>query len=123
LYKSQVQVMCGARIKNCPRALRGLIRGFGLELPDHNIQFGVAGDKWLNTRVGAQAPVQLKRGGTALGKAAGKLPRGRKRQKLLGSPQGHGGCTRARALQADFAEMHGAPGERFRLVGVGGQLF
>ena len=71
--------MCGARIKNSPRAPRGVIRGFGLELPDHNIQFGRAGGKRLKTRVGAQAPVQLKCGGAALGKAAGKLPRGRKR--------------------------------------------
>ena len=119
-----MQIARGAGVKNPLRQLGGSLRVFRLQLPDHNIQLRRSGCKRLEAAgpVFPQSPVKIQSSGPAVREASGKLASRHKRQKLLRGPQSHGCGSGPRTLQTDFAQVYGAPGERFLLAGVKMQL-
>src|ERR1035437_1126385 len=103
-YKGQVQIPCCASCKNALRQFGSAPGSFSAQLPDHDVEFRMTGER-LEAGVGAEAAVQFKGGRAALRQATGKLATGNQGKKLLGGPQGYCRSAGTRALQADFAQV------------------
>jgi len=100
-----MQIARGGGLKNLLGQFGGALGGGCVELKDDDVELGASGGEGLEAGIGAEAAVEVERGGAALSEATGEFTAGDEGEKLVGGPESDRGSTGAGALQADFTEV------------------